>query len=434
MPVNRMARFQTARGNPYSPSAIYACYGSTFGTKQPLGADLVPSFVLSNAAKLSARKAIVELLEFVSIPIPLRTIQAVLIFTHGFSPRSITSALRRPGIFEVDKIHLRRMPIYGKGTMATHVLCRWKPSEKHLRLIHAMLVAAREMVSHEELKHAGEGYVRRWLMANGFEKVTPTKQLGNVTISSTMSKRLREAFHLTKQAEHSLDAIATEVATGTQLAVSVKNQREWMFSGDRAIRDAFTKAKAHGREPMLFVPFPEISAIDRCREDGVRLEVMGAQIVPAEDRNKRPMPTVINDLRPVIGPQPYKFLPKRNGHRLLRATAVYFSAAMSAARLISSATCVTDNPIQTSNPIRTTDAPKNGGMRQFAPTAKPSTNHGITRSKSVKAAVFKNIIGIPLPIALEVPGARGSLIAVADYHASVIGPQKYIFLPKRNRV
>ena len=62
---------------------------------------------------------------------------------------------------------------------------------------------------------------------------------------------------------------------------------------------------------MLFVPFPDAGTIERCRDDGIRLEMMGAQIVPVEDRHKRSMRTVINELRPVIGPQPFRFLLKR---------------------------------------------------------------------------------------------------------------------------
>jgi len=235
----------------------------------------------------------------------------VLVFTHGFRPQSITRALTKFQRINLDNIHYHGKPIYGTRAKETNVFCHRKPSVKNLKFLRAMLDDARFMLSKEELKQAGERYVRRWLRANGYVKVTRTKELGSVTISSTLPKRLREAYRLSKEPEHSLDVIATEEKTGLRFGVSVKNQRAWMTRGKSAIPDVFTKAKAHKSQPMLFVPFPDAGTIERCRDDGIRLEIMGAQIVPAEDRNKRPMRKVINDLRPVIGPQPYRFLPKR---------------------------------------------------------------------------------------------------------------------------
>jgi hypothetical protein len=292
------------------PSAIYARVGGTFGTEQPPGSGVVNKLVLSKAAKRSAPKAILELLTFVGLPIPRRAIESVLVFDHHFGLHRVRNALDRMHKARPYEVWFETKPVY-EGLYETHIFAIAEPTMKHRKLLRAMLDASRDMLTFDELGSAGEKYARRWLIANGFVAVTKTERLGKVTLSSRMRTLARKRHRRLKLPEHSLDVLATEKATGLQYAISVKNHRAWMTRGRSAIPDIITKAKAHKRLPMLFVPFPDAAAIERCQDDGVRLEIIGAQIVPAEDRNKRPMEKIINDLRPVIGPQPYEFLLKR---------------------------------------------------------------------------------------------------------------------------
>lgn len=63
------------------------------------------------------------------------------------------------------------------------------------------------------------------------------------------------------------------------------------------------------------MPFATTDARSRCESDCIRLTELGAQILPAEDAHNRPMRKVIEELRPVLGPQPFEYF----GARMPRA-------------------------------------------------------------------------------------------------------------------
>lgn len=294
LPPNR-PHHESLPKNPYAPRVLYARIGGTLGTLRPCGADLVSRFVLSHAANRSTPRAIIELLAFVRIPIPRRTIEAVLVFDHDFDSVQVTAALARIRKSPVPEIWFDSMPIYN-NVNRTDVYCIERPQDSHLVLLRSMLDSARTLLNNAELRVAGEQHVRRWLRANGFTNVTQEWHLGEVKLPS---------------GKHKLDLIATEQASKIKFGISVKNQNARLTRGKSAVDDVFTKAKEHGLQPMLFVPFAHRRTIERCKDDGIRLAVMGAQIVPAENLAKQPMRSVINRLRPVIGPQPFEFLLKR---------------------------------------------------------------------------------------------------------------------------
>ena len=79
----------------------------------------------------------------------------------------------------------------------------------------------------------------------------------------------------------------------------------------KAIKDCYSRARAHGVKPWLFVPFAAEAGVRACRDLGVRLTILRRQILPAEDEQKRSMRQMVDALYEAIGPQPCEFLSKQ---------------------------------------------------------------------------------------------------------------------------
>jgi hypothetical protein len=123
-----------------------------------------------------------------------------------------------------------------------------------------------------------------------------------------VTQRQRLGMIVDEKRKNAADVMVTDRVTGERYMVSVKNQKEFLFPGNRAIKDCYTKAKGHRARPWLFIPFAVPKAMRRCKGDRIRLTVLGRQISPAEDPKKQYMWWVIEQLRPLLGPQPFELL------------------------------------------------------------------------------------------------------------------------------
>jgi hypothetical protein len=146
-------------------------------------------------------------------------------------------------------------------------------------------------IPNDARRRAGEQYVRALFVASGdYRDVSQTQRLG----------ALRD-----NGGKNAADLFVTDSA-GRRFAVSVKNQREFLFPGKGAISDCFVKAKAHDAEPWLFAAFAVPEVLDACRSRGVRLSVFGRQILPARDRKGQHTSWLVNRLFPILGPLPFE--------------------------------------------------------------------------------------------------------------------------------
>jgi hypothetical protein len=91
------------------------------------------------------------------------------------------------------------------------------------------------------LGRAGKAFIRSCLIETGaYRDITQKGGAGRITDA---------------RGKNAVDLYATHRDSGIRYAISVKSQAEWLFSGARAIKDSFVKARAHGREPWIIVPF-----------------------------------------------------------------------------------------------------------------------------------------------------------------------------------
>jgi hypothetical protein len=110
------------------------------------------------------------------------------------------------------------------------------------------------------------------------------------------------------EGKEAIDIAATESSTGIRYAISVKNTHERMRPNDKALNHVVRQAAAHGAAPWLAVPWAFPETIARCRASGIRLTLLGRQIVPETLPNGKRARATINGLRSVLGPQPFEYV------------------------------------------------------------------------------------------------------------------------------
>jgi hypothetical protein len=293
-------RQQLRRGRPANPYSGDDPRWKKRGTWDWLDSDsdihpVKPASIPSKDIRWAAYGIIRDL----GVPVLRRVLEAILVFDHSLSPDAVTMAL--DGLMESEYLG-------GKHVVVTKFKCgselnnlysfQRKPTSAELGYLRKAYAERQRVLSNATLKLAGERYVRAAIIKSGkYRNITQTARLGKVTDANS---------------KHALDLVATHKQTGITYGISVKNQRAWLYPDSPAIKDAYTKAMSHGVKPWLIVPFASASAIARCNHNGIRLTRLHAQIVPSEDHKLRPMSSVIERLRAVIGPQPFKFLPARN--------------------------------------------------------------------------------------------------------------------------
>jgi hypothetical protein len=301
------------RGRPANPYTLRESLWKPGATRDWFEevADLAPPITPASIHKPDLRWWVYGLIISLEIPVLRRVVEAILVFEHGFEPEAVTIALDRlvsEPYLEGQHIVLTRLPI---GSADNHVYSfEREPTQIELDYLAARCGERDRVLTKEALRDAGEQYFRAVLLASGnYTGVTQKKRLGKVT---DMDEQL------------TLDILATDKRSGTKYGISVKNQHEWLYPNSRAIKDCYSRANANERLPWLVVPFATKEAIDRCARDKIRLHVLHRQIVPAivpaedkaEDKKDRRFRTIIEDLRVVIGPQPFGYLRVRSDRTL----------------------------------------------------------------------------------------------------------------------
>ena len=240
------------------------------------------------------------LIMLLKVPVLRRVVEAILVFDHGFNPTAVTNALNKL-VFGEDylpgkKIYRSELHIVGEA-MPSHVYSfNREPTTAELQYLRDLCDLRNRALTKDVLKTAGERYVRAWLVSEKFVDVTPERQLGKVRSPSG--------------AADSLDVLATD-HSGQRFGISVKNMREWLMPGNRAISDARKRGYAHDVRPWLVVPWASPEAQLRCITTGIRLTVLGAQILPETLPNGKRTRSIVKQLRAVIGPAHYGFIGER---------------------------------------------------------------------------------------------------------------------------
>jgi|GEM_PF-4499052 len=235
------------------------------------------------------------LIMLLEVPVLRRVIESILVFDHGFKPDAVTAALK--GLMKREYLGGKHITMtrLKYASEVNHVYCYGRrPTKAELGFLKAAYRLRHSVLGINVLKNAGERYVRTLMMRSGrYAHITQAKKLGRVTDVN---------------GRNSLDIRVTARRSRISFGLSVKNQNAWIYPNDRAIKDVYKRAKAQGVKPWLVVPFATDAAIMRCLHDGIRLTVLGRQIVPAEDKWGRPMRVVIKGIRSVLGPQPFEYL------------------------------------------------------------------------------------------------------------------------------
>jgi hypothetical protein len=231
------------------------------------------------------------------VPLLRRVIQDILVFDHGFEPQIVTAAMTAFKTGTSPEVVHEEVQI--DGEVCDLYTSRRRAASNEIDALSALYRERNRALSSETLKIAGERYVRAAMIQTGrYERVTQESRLGRLVNS---------------EGDHALDILATDRKTGTRVGVSVKNTGAWMFGGNPAFADVYTKAyTGHNVAPKIVASFISNDGSKRCERDGISHAMLGAQIVPAEI-DKRPTRYVIDDLRPVLGPRPYRFVPERAG-------------------------------------------------------------------------------------------------------------------------
>lgn len=253
---------------------------------------------------------IVELLRAVGTPLFRRFIQSTMTFQYGCDPTVVPKSLKVlvSGALGsgYGRVFLTKVPVPGRKWPTQAYSYGRPPSENEIQELRHLEELHRKLLPHWLLRRAGEEYVRGLLLQAGYVSVTQRKHLGYVTGNG----------------KHSLDVAATDPISGTRFGISVKNQNEWLTAKSRAIKDCYARCREQNLAPWLFIPFATGKAEMRCHYDGIRLTVLGRQIVPVRDRWGRPMHRHLPRIRQIVGPQPYEYLMRRFDRTLSRSPSV----------------------------------------------------------------------------------------------------------------
>lgn len=113
------------------------------------------------------------------------------------------------------------------------------------------------------------------------------------------------------EGKNKLDLLAVENASGKRIGISVKNERQWFHARHPAISEIRSMARAHHARPMLVAAHIVPDAKQRCAQEGVTVLELGRQLLPAELPDGRLMRTLVEQLRPILGPQKFDYIPRQ---------------------------------------------------------------------------------------------------------------------------
>lgn len=298
------------RGRAPNPYNSRLPWFSPHGTKGWLDAEEYSGATLALPGIYSDSdiSACIELiLDAFDVPILRRVLEKILVFTHGFHPVAVTNAIDALCNVPFPKVFRKAICVNGQENQVISYKRLAYPREEKA-LIHLCEYRG-QLLTHSILRTAGERFARRALIASkSFTEISSVSNLGEEICTNSHTLALcAPSLKSKEQCEkpHKLDILATSKHSRIEYGISVKNQHEWITRGDAAIKDIYTKAKAHGRVPWLFVAWADDGARKRCEDEGIRLTVMHRQIVPKKTIDGHRMELKLKKLRPTVGPQDY---------------------------------------------------------------------------------------------------------------------------------
>ena len=235
------------------------------------------------------------------VPVLRRTLQAILVWDHGFTVQQATASHKYLDTRDaVPRIFRAEMPFTGQQYDNVVFKAGREPSITELNWLGQLILLQRQIISNKRLGEEAERYMRAWIVKSKlFDRVTPESDLGRVAVPGT---------------NKTVDIAATEIATGTRYVISVKNYNGPMLPNHVSIAQLQKCARQTGAHPWLVVPYAFEETISRCSMAGIRLTGLGSQIAPQsyeQDGRVKRMNAAIKKLRPVVGPQPYELIGQR---------------------------------------------------------------------------------------------------------------------------
>jgi len=297
---NKPARGPGRPANPYIAAVNWFAPKATVDWLQPV-ADLEAScphpgkFRDTSAAKDAAYGLLIS----TGLPMPRRVIESILVHDHGFYPVAVTAALQSLGTGSPQynasgRIVMRELNVPGQAKPSHVYTWNREPTNGEIKALLGLIKRRNSFLTKERLRDAGEEYVRGWLLKEGgFVNITIADELGEVGPKP-----------------YTLDLAATDRVTAVPYGISVKNERAWLKANSKNIDDVIRRAARNQMKPWLFMPFALDTAIQQCRESGVRLTTLGKQIVPVSVPG-RMMALEIESLRAVLGVEEYGFVHAR---------------------------------------------------------------------------------------------------------------------------
>lgn len=286
-------------GRPENPYATGIAQWQPGATSDWFPAAVIDRSTRANQAKMRGRilhSRVLDLLIRLGVPVVRRVIEAILVVDHGYNPQEVTNALAAlVGTKSGDnQIICTEVPFDRQEFDSKVYTANRNPTAAEMGFLRQLCDDQRTTLTNKIIGDAGERYVRAWLKSTEqFTELTPVHDLGHVR---------------TPEGDHAIDVAATDRVSGDRYAISVKNWRSWIKPDDPLLKDVVKKAAGHSRRPWLVSGFAFEETIIRCRESGIRLTLLGCQIVPATLPNGKRTVAAIKRLRPVVGPQPYRLL------------------------------------------------------------------------------------------------------------------------------
>lgn len=246
-------------------------------------------------------------------PVPLvRTmIESTLRLVHNAPPRLITMALQRLcGQTELPpllRVYRTELPIKDQSMLTLVYSIGRQPARAELETL-AKLSRRRQKDYDRHKGRRAELYVWELLYRTGRFRLNEKAKCGKIPAPASTSA---SADATEDDRKHSLDVLATGRDSGVHYGISVKNIREEIYGGHHAIKDAWTKAKAHGAVPVLVAAHIGIEGQEACRSRGVVAHSLDRQLLPKELPDGRHMSGIVHDLMAILGPQRYEYLPKQ---------------------------------------------------------------------------------------------------------------------------
>jgi hypothetical protein len=302
MPTNTQWKKRGRPSNPYKAQALFGDAGWTKNFFDMSEDDLAP---LGTPPDIPVALVIQGLLlqaglRGAALALPRTTIEETLNVDYRIARSDITNALKK--LRERDEespllqVYRTKVEVMGQHTPSDIYSIGHPASPAELKALRKMLEQRTRDFDPRLKGKCAEHYV--WSLLRQSKRFSLHRK--------SKCGELRDA-----EGKNKLDLLAIEKTSGTRLGISVKNERQWFHPRHPAIEEILQMAEAHAARPMLVVAHITREAIERCARGGITVLELGRQLIPAELPDGRRMLTIVNQLRPILGPQRFDFITKQ---------------------------------------------------------------------------------------------------------------------------